>query len=508
MKTRMSLLSLSRATHLNANLLSRCFGKLRNNALENHNYFVNKYTVLNDFCKFCVVYCERPLKTQWIMKQFGGPKSMREGLTGSRIRERRAMAGLKQAELASRIGISASYLNLIEHNRRRIGGKLLLNIASNLGVEASALTEGAEAALVAKLREAAAATNLPKVDIDTADEFAGRFPDWAEVLAAGYRRIGTLERTVETLSDRLAHDPKLATSVHELLSTAASIRSTASILADDKKITTEWRDRFHGNLDQDSKRLAQSSKSLVNYLDNQNRDQEGHAIGSPQEEVDAFLSEHNYFFDEIESGAIAVDALVEQSERLVSGSARHIAHGILNQIALDAESVNLEQLQDQIHSIGLDPIQLSKYFSVPVSTILRRLSSLSSLKAGLVVCDRTGSLLFRKPTKGFTIPRFDALCALLPLFDALNSVAQISRNKVAVAGRSEVKFEVFSVAEPVSVSSYNDTPLIQATMLVVPLRSGQISELSKKIEIGATCRVCSRGHCPARREPSILSSGF
>ena len=51
----------------------------------------------------------------------------REGLTGSRIRERRVMAGQKQADLAKAIGISASYLNLIEHNRRRIGGKLLLN---------------------------------------------------------------------------------------------------------------------------------------------------------------------------------------------------------------------------------------------------------------------------------------------------------------------------------------------------------------------------------------------
>ena len=59
----------------------------------------------------------------------------REGLTGSRIRERRGIAGLKQAELANMVGISASYLNLIEHNRRRIGGKLLLNIAATLGVD-------------------------------------------------------------------------------------------------------------------------------------------------------------------------------------------------------------------------------------------------------------------------------------------------------------------------------------------------------------------------------------
>ncbi|MEO2038381.1 MAG: helix-turn-helix transcriptional regulator, partial [Martelella sp.] len=71
----------------------------------------------------------------------------RDTLTGSRIRERRIILGLKQAELARRAEISASYLNLIEHNRRRIGGKLLLDIAEILGVEPAVLTEGAEATL-------------------------------------------------------------------------------------------------------------------------------------------------------------------------------------------------------------------------------------------------------------------------------------------------------------------------------------------------------------------------
>ncbi|MBV1903463.1 MAG: helix-turn-helix domain-containing protein, partial [Marinosulfonomonas sp.] len=47
-------------------------------------------------------------------------------LTGNRIRERRIQIGLRQSALAKAVGISASYLNLIEHNRRRIGGKLLL----------------------------------------------------------------------------------------------------------------------------------------------------------------------------------------------------------------------------------------------------------------------------------------------------------------------------------------------------------------------------------------------
>ncbi|MGB8622908.1 MAG: helix-turn-helix transcriptional regulator, partial [Paracoccaceae bacterium] len=65
-------------------------------------------------------------------------------LVGTRIRERRLVLGRRQADLAREVGISPAYLNLIEHNRRRIGGKLLVDLARKLDVDASALSEGAE----------------------------------------------------------------------------------------------------------------------------------------------------------------------------------------------------------------------------------------------------------------------------------------------------------------------------------------------------------------------------
>ncbi|MGB5871554.1 MAG: helix-turn-helix transcriptional regulator, partial [Albidovulum sp.] len=45
----------------------------------------------------------------------------RLALTGTRIRDRRLLLGQKQADLARKVGISPAYLNLIEHNRRRVG---------------------------------------------------------------------------------------------------------------------------------------------------------------------------------------------------------------------------------------------------------------------------------------------------------------------------------------------------------------------------------------------------
>src|SRR5690606_32297479 len=50
-------------------------------------------------------------------------------LVGPKIRDRRKALGLTQAGLAHSIGISASYLNLIESSRRPIAGALLKRVA-------------------------------------------------------------------------------------------------------------------------------------------------------------------------------------------------------------------------------------------------------------------------------------------------------------------------------------------------------------------------------------------
>ena len=67
---------------------------------------------------------------------------MKDRSIGSRVRERRMAMKMRQADLASRVGISASYLNLIEHDKRRIGGKLVVDIANVLGVTVSFFFEG------------------------------------------------------------------------------------------------------------------------------------------------------------------------------------------------------------------------------------------------------------------------------------------------------------------------------------------------------------------------------
>ncbi|MFM7443327.1 MAG: helix-turn-helix domain-containing protein, partial [Tabrizicola sp.] len=56
-------------------------------------------------------------------------------LTGTKLRDLRLAQGLRQADAAARAGISASYLNLIEHNRRKVTPDVLERLADALSID-------------------------------------------------------------------------------------------------------------------------------------------------------------------------------------------------------------------------------------------------------------------------------------------------------------------------------------------------------------------------------------
>ncbi|SER00357.1 helix-turn-helix transcriptional regulator [Thalassovita taeanensis] len=430
-------------------------------------------------------------------------------LTGSRIRERRIMQGLRQADLARTVGISASYLNLIEHNRRRIGGKLLLALASALGVEPSSLTEGAEAALIATLREARAADPGAAAEPDALEDFAGRFPGWAVLLARRHQRVLELERTVETLTDRLTHDPHLAASMHEMLSTVTAIRSTAGILAETAGLEPEWRDRFHRNINEDAQRLAQSSQALVAYLDGEVEAET--KLGSPQEELEAFLVEAEHHFAELEKPGGTPEAVVQAAEVLQSAAGRSLARAYLERYVEDARKMPLEQALKARAELGPDPSALALRFGVSLPLAMRRLAELPArdgeAPVGMVSCDASGTLVLRKALPGFALPRFGAACPLWPLFQALSRPMVPIRQVVQQAGRGGGVFRTYAIAQPATEVSFEEEPLFEAHMLILPVET-QVRLQDRPKEVGVSCRICPREACAGRREPSILTDGF
>lgn len=431
----------------------------------------------------------------------------RSALTGTRIRERRLALGLKQADLARTAGVSPAYLNLIEHNRRRVGEALTATLAAALGVEPAALAEGAESALFEGLREAAAGASASETppETDRIEEFVGRFPGWAGLLAQRQSRFAALERTLEALSERMAHDPHLSDSLHEVLSAAASVRSTSAILAETDDIDPEWRRRFHANLHGDSERLSAAAEALVAYLDSAAEGETG--LSSPQEEVEAWLASAGYHLVAVDRAAAPdAQAMIAAAPELATTAARRLAADHIAQARADAQALPVADFGAGVAELGCDPGRLAQRFGCDLPQVFRRLAAIPEKvfegpAPGLVVCDGSGTIVFRKPAPGFALPRFGAACPLWPLYRALAHPTMPIRARVHMSGRVPERFLTFAFCQPEHPQGFDGPQILTAYMLILP-DPGPLAQ--GDLEIGSSCRICPREACPARREPSIL----
>ncbi|MDR5652309.1 helix-turn-helix domain-containing protein [Ruixingdingia sedimenti] len=430
-------------------------------------------------------------------------------LTGTRIRERRIHLGVRQADLARAAGISASYLNLIEHNRRRIGAEVLARLAGALGVETGVLSGEAEAGLADTLREAAAQAGPPRgpaAEVDQIEDFAGRFPGWAGLVVQQHDRLSQLDRAIEALSDRMSHDPHLSAVLHEILSAATAVRATAAILSETPDIDPDWRQRFERNLAEDSGRLAEGAEALAGYLDGVAAEETG--LAAPQEELEAWLTGQDWHLPALEEGA-APESLIGGAAELASVAARRLALDWMATYREDAARLPLAPFLAGVAELGPDPGRLAGRFGVDPAAVFRRLATLPADAGafGLVVCDGSGTLIQRKPLPGFGLPRFGAACPLWPLYLALAHPALPIRRRVDVAGRLGARFLALAWCQPVYPEGFDGAPVMRAYMLILPDTGPEGAAGGPVTPVGVSCRICPRRDCAARREPAIMGEG-
>ncbi len=423
-------------------------------------------------------------------------------LAGSRIREKRLDRGLRQAKVAEKVGISPSYLNLIEHNRRRIGGKLLADLARVLNVDMSLLADGVDAETLDQIRSAAA-TLGDTVEVDRAEELAARYPGWGALIAAQARRIAALEEKSQMLTDRLAYDPLLAGSLHEVISAVSAIRSSASILVGPEDLDRDWQRRFHENIHNDSVRLAASSEALITYLEAPEAVLE--QSGSPFEQVEDYLATTGFHLAALEEGSNPDDVLQDAD---LGDAAATVLRAVLKRYVSDAASLPLVAFQKACKDNAYDPAAIARVFDVPFSTVLRRMAQLPPGKGhppiGLVVGDAAGALTFIKSVPGFSIPRKGGACPLWPIFGALSRPSQPLCQHVEMPAPNATRFLCYAIAEPMGALAFDAPPALQTIMLVMP---DPPETAHAPHPVGMSCRICPRQNCTGRREPALLGIG-
>lgn len=338
---------------------------------------------------------------------------------GLRIRDRRLAVGMTQMDFAAALGISASYLNLIEHGRRRVGEKLLSEMARVLKTDLGLLRDAGDPVLVVRLRDIASSEGFPDEDIAQTTDFVTRFPLWAQMV------------------DGLAAQNEVDAHREQLRDLVGRIRSTAQALVETPDMTGDWPRIFIQRIHEDSGALHHALR----------QSQFAQVPVSPLEVCEDWIARHHEVILSL-TGYDGVAQIVAQAD--VPEPARKMLSRHLNTAVKDAATLPNDVFLPAARALDWNPVTLSESLASPVAQILRRIADISVVGGGphfgLLVVDSVGNILRRKRLAG--VPLIGPLCARWPIFSAQVAAGGGLRQIVQIKGGPLL--EVISHADQVS----------------------------------------------------------
>lgn len=221
---------------------------------------------------------------------------------GLRIRNFRKAKGLSQSGLAKSVGISPAYLNLIEANKRDVGGTLVQKLAGELQVDLHELTGETEQRLISELQEAFSDPILESLKLDTAvaHSAVATIPEIARALHLSYRAYLEAAASANAYSHRLKSDPLFSELLHQMLSRITAVRSAAEILEDVPDVDERSRQTFFATITRESRDLSDSARALIGEFD---REVQSHRSVTPAREINDLLIEERNYFPSLEQAA-------------------------------------------------------------------------------------------------------------------------------------------------------------------------------------------------------------
>jgi predicted transcriptional regulator/transcriptional regulator with XRE-family HTH domain len=268
---------------------------------------------------------------------------------GQRIRKRRQELARSQKALAAEIGISSSYLNLIEHNKRSIGGALAHRIAEALAIDSRALSGTEEARLIAEIDEIAEEPALAGLGLEPGDaaRIVAASDKAARAILALYRVYRETKIRSELIGERLGEPTFLTEASHQILSLMTTVRSYAAILKDYGDLSESERTGFMATLSAESERLAERGVDLFDFIGGRGARR---PLPSPREEVEDFVSDRANYFPRVESAADATrSALASDPSPGLEAMLRYLQrrhHVMLRRVTAGDTGVGRERLSD------------------------------------------------------------------------------------------------------------------------------------------------------------------
>jgi XRE family transcriptional regulator, fatty acid utilization regulator len=454
---------------------------------------------------------------------------------GPRIRRIRNAKGLTQTAMAEGLGISPSYLNLIERNQRPLTVQLILKLSAVYRVEPEEL-QGEAGVSIAALREVFAdpllAGELPGdqelVEIAEAApnaaaaivklfrayrEQAGRLSDLSELLARDGRSTavaGTrlpIDEVHEVFEKRPNHFPSL----EEEAEGFTALLDPGDDLAGALK---SWLKREHGIV----VRLLP-----VATMPNWRRRYDRHSQR-------LFISERLSPFDQLREVAmeaclirmhVAVAAEIA-ALRLSSDEARRIARFELARYAAHALMMPYQPFLSAAQRSRYDIDVLRSRFSVSFEQAANRLTMLqrpgaSGVPFFMLEVDNAGHRFRKAGAQGFPQSRFGGGCPKLPVHAAFAQPGRILVEAVEMPDGAEFLTVARTLEGPQGAFSerprrtalligcdigFKDDIVYSAALPAAPVGAARPGHVPATA-VGPACRLCERSGCLSRAEPPV-----
>ena len=223
---------------------------------------------------------------------------------GNKLRRIRRETGVTQVALAKDLGISPSYLNMIERNQRPMTLRLLERTADVFDISPDALAQDDDARLLVDLMEMFGDPVFRECGVTRDDlrDIVNVTPSAGRALLDFYRVFRSTREDVEWLRERMTDDDFMSTSAYELRSALTPIRSFAEILHDNVDLEPGDQRRFAGILVRESERLAEIIGRMLSLSSGDDQAGMG-GLRLPEEQVTDFVQDRLNYFEPLEAAA-------------------------------------------------------------------------------------------------------------------------------------------------------------------------------------------------------------
>jgi predicted transcriptional regulator/transcriptional regulator with XRE-family HTH domain len=436
---------------------------------------------------------------------------------GKTIRRLRIEQGYSQQGFAQKLGISSSYLNLVEHDQRNVTASLLFKLTDILNVDLAALSGVQERELEVALREVFADPLLgleepvPEADIRSIAAtpagarailalhraWAGAREDSSGILLPSGRRIMPPNEEVrDFFHDHANHFPALEEAAEAIGASLNAVEiGTSHALAERLR-------RQHGLVvsvksTPGALRIFDAKARLLTLSEDLSRESRGFQMA--------------FQLALLEAGG-AVGAIMRAASPSSRDATELLRIGLLNYVA-GAILMPYEPLLQAARALRYDVDAIAARFGVSYEQACHRLSTLQRVGARGVPffflrVDPAGNVSKRFSAAGFPFMRFGGTCPRWVVHSAFATPGTI---RVQVAQLSEKEtYLCFARAITGRPARWGDPPPVRVVAMgcdvshAAELVYGDgLNLATAAVGIGLSCRLCERQDCRSRAFPPI-----